>query len=545
MLSHIREFWSKYYRIFFMMIGLIVFKLLNRDTGIASLDIILETLSLIVLLFIFIGWGVSIQKRILQKSIKRYIYFTIVLVLFWLFVRIVKYNFVEAESIKRYLWYLYYVPITMIPLMGFFMSFYVGEGENYNMPKITKALYIPAVILIVCVFTNDLHQKAFYFYDGIEKYEANYSHKTVYVLAMVWVLLMVLLTFIHLYLKCLNPKGIKNILMPTSFILTGCIYSVLYIFFQSFISTYIMDLTLFMCFMTVGMWESCVASGFIITNNYYESIFSNSDISVIVVDDDLNKVYSSQNFKDISKGCLKSAKVSTLLISEYERIKSKKIHGGYVMWMENISELVEILDEIRDIGNQLKEVNEIEASKQKLKKKSLQIEERTRLYDKINDKISNHLTNLKYLLDKISNEKLTLEESKKMLAKICIKSVFIKRLSNFMLITENEKEISVKELEYSIKESFDYMSLYNISTGIISSNDEITDSNKIIRIYEFFEKITYENLEKLLAVRAILNKEDFDLKLIIESLDEFQEIYQDNLIINYFKDGKVTTITIS
>ena len=38
-------------------------------------------------------------------------------------------------TVARYLWYLYYLPIIFIPLLGVYIAIFLGKSENYQLSK--------------------------------------------------------------------------------------------------------------------------------------------------------------------------------------------------------------------------------------------------------------------------------------------------------------------------------------------------------------------------------------------------------------------------
>lgn len=58
---------------------------------------------------------------------------------------------------------MYYIPLLTIPFLGLLTAMSLGKAEDYKLPEWTGALYIPTIISIVFVLTNDLHQKMFAF----------------------------------------------------------------------------------------------------------------------------------------------------------------------------------------------------------------------------------------------------------------------------------------------------------------------------------------------------------------------------------------------
>ena len=80
---------------------------------------------------LYIAWGVSVRKRVIQAQVRRYLTAVSVLTVFWLTVRTMKYFLVFDPGAARYLWYLYYLPMLFIPLFSLLAAMSLGKQEDY------------------------------------------------------------------------------------------------------------------------------------------------------------------------------------------------------------------------------------------------------------------------------------------------------------------------------------------------------------------------------------------------------------------------------
>ena len=112
---------------------------------------------------LFTAWGISVQRRVMQPQARRILMLIAALMVFWVFDRTVKFFFVTDQNVIRYLWYLYYLPMLLIPLLSVFAAVSLGKPESFRLPHWSRLLYIPAGVLFLLVLTNDLHQIAFVF----------------------------------------------------------------------------------------------------------------------------------------------------------------------------------------------------------------------------------------------------------------------------------------------------------------------------------------------------------------------------------------------
>lgn len=129
------------------------------------------------------AWGFSISHRILQRSVRLNLLLGCGLAMLWLFMRAVKYRFFGSGTVGRYLWYSYYIPLILAPLLSFYAALGVGRQDEERLPHAWYALLIPAGLLIAGVLSNDVHQLAFRFAQSPEK--GSYTHGALYTLAMI------------------------------------------------------------------------------------------------------------------------------------------------------------------------------------------------------------------------------------------------------------------------------------------------------------------------------------------------------------------------
>ena len=80
---------------------------------------------LYILLFALLGF--HLDRRIIQKQALHCLRLTAALMLVWLVLRTLKYEFVTDLTVARYIWYLYYVPMLFIPLLGVYIALSFGK----------------------------------------------------------------------------------------------------------------------------------------------------------------------------------------------------------------------------------------------------------------------------------------------------------------------------------------------------------------------------------------------------------------------------------
>ena len=131
-----------------------------------------------IYVFLFSAWCYSLRIRIVQTQVRRYLLAISVLMVLWILLRSIKFS-IENTDAERWLWYFYYFPMLFIPMLSVFVSRSLGKGEDFRLPRWTKLLYLPTLLLLLLVLTNDLHQQVFSFPSGVlsdqaYRYESGY-----------------------------------------------------------------------------------------------------------------------------------------------------------------------------------------------------------------------------------------------------------------------------------------------------------------------------------------------------------------------------------
>jgi DNA-binding CsgD family transcriptional regulator len=128
-----------------------------------------------LLLVLVVFWTVSWFVRISDAVIRRYLVAISVLLLFWIIIRVAKLIGNDPFAI-RFMWYLYYVPFTMLPVFLYWIGLRIGGIDEKPCYRLLKWIpFVISAVLLIVVLTNDWTQLVFKFYNGIEFFETDYT----------------------------------------------------------------------------------------------------------------------------------------------------------------------------------------------------------------------------------------------------------------------------------------------------------------------------------------------------------------------------------
>ena len=201
------------------------------------------------------AWVVSVQRRLVNRNVRRLMLMVGCLLLFWLIDKIVKWDFTGSVThpLVRYLWYGFYVGMLFVPTLGAFIINYLGKPEDYSHPKKLNCLLIPPTIMLIAVFTNDLHQKVFVFYNGFINFDLEYGYDWFYYIVMGYFIVMGFYFVVMMLVKSRVPGSRKLQKMPVAIMTFAAFFWLGYS-----MRLYNCDLTVMDCLIIVLLLESAI-----------------------------------------------------------------------------------------------------------------------------------------------------------------------------------------------------------------------------------------------------------------------------------------------
>ena len=135
-----------------------------------------SSLPLLVAAIAFSIWGVSVYLRCLDYVLRRRLVAVATICALWMIEVILKYKSF-TPFYATVLWYLYYVPMTLIPLLYQLCGLRLAGLEQHRPGRrYCAALWIVAILLIGFVLTNDFHQQVFHFDRTSDTWSNDYTY---------------------------------------------------------------------------------------------------------------------------------------------------------------------------------------------------------------------------------------------------------------------------------------------------------------------------------------------------------------------------------
>lgn len=468
-----------------------------------------EVLS-IVRALIYIGllaaWGISVQTRIIQTQVRRYLLVIAGLMLLWLTLRTVKYNTYHMTA-ERFLWYGYYLPMLFIPVLAVLVALSLGKPENYRLPKWTHFLYLPSALLFLLVLTNDLHQLVFFFPTGVLS-TREYDYGIGYYVVLAWMVLCAAAALVIILAKCRIPQSRRYLWLPVVPFALALGYCAAYIKGVYWVWLLAGDLTVSMCLIITAIFESCIQCSLIQSNTYYAELFHASTIGALITDRDFSVACAAENARSVDSQTLMAAAESPVVTADGIRISEAPIRWGHVFWEDDISPMLAVLKELDDTREELQSYGSILQAENAQKTRRKKLEEQERLYRAMQEKAAApavRLSNLAKALQGVQDA----DAARFLLWKMTVIGAYLKRRSNLIFLADRDGMVPVSEVALCLNESMDNLRLHVRRCASRLDFEGELRLETAAALYDFFEAAIELAMDDLSGAAAnVTRKED-------------------------------------
>lgn len=461
--------------------------------------------------FIYIGmfaaWGLSVRQRIVQNQIRRYLTGVALLLILWFTFRSAKYFIFWQPIAIRYLWYLFYLPMLFVPMLALLIAMSLGKPDEYKLPKSVWLLFAVLGALLILVLTNDLHQLVFTFPKDADIWsDTNHGYGVCYFAVIGWQVFCVVAAFVVMLFKC-RLKNRKLRFLPVIPLAVSLSYLALNYVGIPWQKELFGDVTAFQSLMYMLCFEACIACGYIHSNSRYADLFASSvGTSAQITDMDFNVRYAAMNMQPISREKMMRAIQSPVTLADGLNLHTMPISGGYAVWTEDVSSLLEIKEESESLAEELAERNEILRYEYKRESKRRKIEEQNRLYDLLRRTTQTQINKISMLTKEYQKiNKTDPVRAKSLLAEIAVLCSYIKRRKHLTLLTDRDYKVAITELIGAFAESLQTLTLLNVrSTFFADSELSMIPGKSAAAIFDFYEQVIEADLGNISSIQVSL-----------------------------------------
>lgn len=461
--------------------------------------------------FIYIGmfaaWGLSVRQRIVQKQVRRYLTGVSLLLILWFTLRSAKYFIFWQPNVTRYLWYLYYLPMLFVPTLALLIAMSLGKPDEYKLPKSVWLLFAVSGALLILVLTNDLHQLVFSFSKNADIWsDESYGYGVCYFAVIGWQVLCAAAALVVMLFKC-RLKNRKLRFLPVIPLIVSLNYLVLNYIGIPWQKELFGDVTAFQSLMYMLCFEACIACGYIHSNSRYADLFASSvGTSAQITDMSFNVRYAAMDTKPIPQEKMMHAIQSPVTLADGLNLHTMPIGGGYAVWTEDVSALLEARENFEGLAEELAERNEILRYEYKREARRRRVEEQNRLYDLLRCTTQaqiNRISTLTKEYQKINKTEPT--RAKTLLAEIAVLCSYIKRRKHLTLLADRDCSVAIAELVGAFTESLQALTLLTVRTTFFAdSRLSVLPGKSAAEIFDFYEQVIESDLENISSIQVSL-----------------------------------------
>lgn len=461
-------------------------------------------------LLLFSLWGFSIDRRIIQTQALHCLRLTAALMLVWLVLRTLKYEVVTDLTVARYIWYLYYLPLLFIPLLGVYIALSLGKSDEFRLTGRIGALAIIPSTLFLLVITNDLHQQMFAFSSGVpgEPDNSSYTHGPVYFCCLGWMVICLFFSLILLLKKSRVPCVKKKKIIP---FVIGCatvIYGILYLLGLPAVRWWFGDMNVMFCLLYAAIYESCIRCRMIQSNTGYVELFEATTLAACIADRNGNIVLRSRA-ADEDMVCPQDG--LQIIRSNGIRISSAPISGGYAVWQDNVEPLTELRAKLSENKTKIKNNKEKLLEAYLIQKKLNELTEKNRIYDELETKYGKQIVRIGQLLKQCEGAEPV--EIQNLLKRILLLGTYIKRGANLYFLSLEYEFLPQQELRLTVDEAVGAMTVCGTECGVVYHTTKPMLSSEVVRLLDLLKLVAETTIPGLYSLFISVSDSEMDLSV--------------------------------
>ena len=458
-------------------------------------------------LLLFALWGFSLDRRIIQKQALHCMRLTAALMLVWLILRTLKYEFVTDLTVARYIWYLYYLPMLFIPLLGVYIALSLGKSEKFRLTGKIGALAIVPAVLFLLVITNDLHQQMFAFSSGVPD-NYGYSHGIFYFCSMGWMVACMIFSLVLLLKKSRVPCSKKKRLAP---FVIGCatvLYGILYLLGLPAVRWWFGDMNVMFCLLYAAIYESCIRCRMIQSNTGYVELFEATTLAACIADRTGNIVLRS---RAADENMVYPKNGLQIIRPDGIRISSAPISGGYAVWQDNVLPLTELRARLSENKAKIRSNKEKLQEAYLIQKKLNESTEKNRIYDELETKYGEQIARIGQLLKQCEGAEPA--EIQNLLKRILLLGTYIKRDANLYFLSLEYELLPQQELRLTVDEAVRVMTVCGTECSVAYHTTKPMLSSEVARLFDFLKIVAETTINGLHSLFISVSDSEMDLSV--------------------------------
>ncbi len=432
-------------------------------------------------------WFQSIRARLLPSRTKNWMVCAALLLLFYQLLRVFCYRFAAEPAVMRYLIYLYFIPMTLIPTLFLMTCLRIRRGNRPSCWNETLLL-VPPVLLSVVVLTNDLH---FWVYrptiplPSFAVDTGTYTHGPAFYALYAWMILTFAAGLLLLFRETESKVRKALPYLAAVVILWAGMLTLFVRFIDGTALPRLYNSPDIHMFGMLGVLEVCIRFHLIPHNAGYTDYFAVLRIPALVTDLKLRPVYHSGASLPADRQQLQAALTNPVYLTPDLKLSGQAIRGGYAFWAENETEVHRAQDRLAEANELIESENSLIRAETEQREKDAWLQSRHRIYHEIAEIMYPCQQRIEELLGRMEPNTPAFRDQ---LARVSVLNAYVKRKTNLLLLSAERDVLTTRALFLALQESAGYLSLAGLRTDTQPPEEEQTlPSSAVIVLYDAFE----------------------------------------------------------
>ena len=479
---------------FFLLAGVV--NLLSRS-GIAVLEVLCTGCNYLIYVGLLLYWFQSVRARLLPSRSKNWMVGAAALLLLYQLLRVSAYRCATEPAAIRYLCYLYFGSMTLIPTLFLMTCLRIYRGNRPGRWD-EALLLIPPVLLSLLALTNDLHflvyrpkidPAAFAVDTG------TYTHGPVFFAIYAWMMLSLAAGLVLLFreTRLQAKKALPYLAAVIGFWFGGLALFIL-VFDGTTLPRMYNNPDIHM-FGMLGVLEVCIRYHLIPHNAGYADFFAALRTPSLVTDRDFHPVYRSGNPLAADGAQLRAALASPVYLTLDLKLSGRPVRGGYAFWAEDETEVHLAQDRLEEANELIESENTLIQAETEQREKDAWLQSRHRIYHEIAEILYPCQQRIEGMLGRMEPDSPGFRQQ---LAEVSVLNAYVRRKTNLLLLAAERDHLTTQALFQALRESANYLSLAGLQTSTAPPEEERTlASAAVVALYDAFEAVAEALLGKV------------------------------------------------
>ena len=458
-------------------------------SGIAVQDALMTSCNYLIYDGLLLFWFQSVRARLLPSRAKNGMICAALLMLLYQLLRVFKYRFTTEPTVMRFLVYLFFAPMTLIPTLFLMTCLRIRRGNRPGR-RDEALLLIPPVLLSLIALTNDLHYLVYVPKVPLPVFAVDagtYGKGPLFYALYAWMILSFAAGLVLLFREAgLHYRKALPYLATVVALWFGLL---------AFVSLAI-DGTMFPrmynnpeihTFCMLGVLEVCIRSRMIPHNEDYPGFFKALRMPALVTDGALQPVYRSGGALAADAEQLRAALASPVYLTPDQRLSGRPVSGGFAFWAEDEARVHQAQDRLADANELIESENSLIQAEAEQREKDAWLQSRHRIYHEIAEIMYPCQQRIEGLLNDMEPNTPAFREQ---LAQVSVLNAYVKRKTNLLLLAAERDTLTIRTLFLALKESASYLSLTGLQTDARQpEEEEVLPADTVIALYDAFEAV--------------------------------------------------------